>query len=129
MNIKKIVLVLAIGTVLLAYATASWAARGASGIAFLDEQGLSIHARGLRPDSVYTVWFVNTKPKMRETGAGRAPYAFRTDSKGNGVYGSTLARSPFGEWEMIMVVLHPGGDPSTMDNMKYAFKAQIPRFR
>jgi hypothetical protein len=42
---------------------------------------MSIQARGLKPDSVYTVWFVNMKPKKHETGAGAAPYMFKTDAK------------------------------------------------
>ena len=101
----------------------------AKGTAYLTGNGLSIHARGLRPASVYSVWSVNTKPKMHETGAGTAPYSFTTDSEGNGVYGSTLSDSPFGDWEMIMIVLHPNGDPTSMDNMQYAFKGQIPKSR
>jgi hypothetical protein len=87
---------------------------------------LSIHAKGLQPGSVYTVWFVNMKPKKHETGAGTAPYMFKADSRGYGAYAATLSESPFGEWQMIMIVLHPNGNPKDMKNMKGALKAPIP---
>ena len=141
MNMKKSLIVLIAGFAILSFVSDSWAKElripltsiephlQAKGTAYLTGNGLSIHAEGLRPTSVYTVWFVNTKPKMHETGAGTAPYSFTTDSKGNGVYGSTLSDSPFGDWEMIMIVLHASGDPTSMDNIQYAFKARIPETR
>ena len=141
MNSKKSLIVLIVCLAILASVSTSWAKElripltsveshlQAKGTAYLTGNGLSIHAKGLRPGSVYSVWFVNTKPKMHEIGAGTSPYSFTTDSKGNGVYGSTLSDSPFGDWEMIMIVLHPSGDPTTMDNMQYAFKARIPETR
>jgi hypothetical protein len=48
----------------------------ASGSAMIDNSQISVEAHGLNPDSVYTVWFVNTSPKKDETGAGKAPYIF-----------------------------------------------------
>jgi hypothetical protein len=133
--------VLTIGFAILAFVSASWASEliipltaakphpNASGTAYLSGESLSVHAQGLRPGSVYTVWFVNTKPKMHETGAGIAPYSFRTNSRGYGAYAATLSESPLGEWDMIMIVLHPGGDPTSMDGMKYALEARIPETR
>ena len=58
----------------------------ASGTAVIDETSIEIDAKGLKPDSVYTAWFVNTKPKKHETGAGQPPFMFKTDSNGNGSY-------------------------------------------
>jgi hypothetical protein len=139
MDTKKILIALSVGLVILAFVAASWADEtripleaakahpGASGTAYLTGDTISIHAKGLRPGSVYTVWFVNLKLQKHETGAGSAPYMFRTDSKGNGAYAATLAESPFGEWAMIMVVLHPNGNPKDMNNMKGALKAPIPK--
>ena len=97
----------------------------ASGTAAIDSSHINIQARGLKPDSVYTVWFVNMKPKKHETGAGTAPYLFRTDSWGNGSYSAPLKESPMGKWSMVMVVLHPNGDPKDMKNMVGALKAQL----
>lgn len=50
---------------------------------------------------------------------------FKTDSSGNGEYSAELSESPFGKWEMIMVVLHPTGDPEDMKNMVGALSASI----
>jgi hypothetical protein len=55
--------------------------------------------------------------RKHETGAGKAPYMFKTDAKGTGAYSAPLGESPFGKWEMLMVVLHPNGDPKDMKNM------------
>lgn len=98
----------------------------ASGTAALDEGKIRIQAEGLRPNGVYTVWFVNMKPKKQEGGAGVAPYSFRTDDKGKGSYESPLSESPFGKWSTIMVVRHPTGDPADMKNMAPALSAVIP---
>ena len=97
----------------------------AKGTAFINEGNISLQARGLKPDSVYTVWFVNKKPKKHEAGAGSAPYVFKTDANGYGQYSSTLGDSPFGKWEMIMVVLHPNGDPKDMKSMVGALSAKL----
>src|SRR5210317_179324 len=132
MDTKKILIAVCVGFVILTFVSASWAGEtripleaakphpNASGTAYLSGDTISIHAKGLRPESVYTVWFVNMKPRKHETGAGSAPYVFRTDSKGNGAYAATLSESPFGEWAMIMVVLHPNGNPKDMKSMKGA---------
>jgi len=98
----------------------------AIGTAALDKGKIRIQAEGLRPNGVYTVWFVNMKPKKHEGGAGTAPYSFRTDGQGKGSYESPLSESPFGKWGMIMVVRHPTGDPADMKNMAPALSAGIP---
>lgn len=86
---------------------------------------IDLQARGLKPAAVYTVWFVKMKPKKIETGAGAAPYMFRTDQRGNGSYGAPMHASPFGKWSMIMVMQHPNGDPKDMQNMVGALKASL----
>ena len=65
------------------------------------------------------------KPNKHETGAGPAPYMFRTDKWGDGNYAAALNEAPFGKWTMIMVVLHPTGDPKDMKNMVGALKAPL----
>lgn len=97
----------------------------ASGTAVIAGDHINLQARGLKPDAVYTVWFVNMKPKKNETGAGSAPFMFRTDPWGNGSYSAPLNASPFGKWSMIMVVQHPSGDPKDMNNMVGALKASL----
>jgi hypothetical protein len=97
----------------------------AKGTAIINDSNLSIQARGLKANSVYTVWFVNMKPKKHETGAGSAPYMFKTDANGFGQYSASLNGTPFGKWQMIMIVLHPNGDPTDMKNMVGALKAKL----
>lgn len=97
----------------------------ANGTAVIDQSHVSIQARGLKPNAVYTVWFVNTNPKKHETGAGIAPYMFRTDKWGDGSYSAPLDESPFNRWAMVMIVLHPNGDPKDMKNMVGALKAAL----
>ncbi len=55
---------------------------GASGSAFLGDSKIRIQAAGLRPNGVYTVWFVNMEPKntrpelvVRPTRSGRTERA------------------------------------------------------
>jgi hypothetical protein len=52
---------------------------------------------------------------------------FRTDSQGVGTYSSSLTESPFGKWQVLMIVLHPNGDPTDMKNMVGALSANIPK--
>ncbi|MFC1836450.1 hypothetical protein ACFL2Q_17295 [Thermodesulfobacteriota bacterium] len=99
----------------------------ATGTIQLGKDSLKISANGLKADSVYTVWFVNKKPKMQKAGAGNAPYMFKTDSAGKGSYDASLSASPFGKWGMVMVVRHPTGNPKDMDNKVGAFAAKIPK--
>jgi hypothetical protein len=141
MDTKKSLVVFAVSFVLVTLGALSWAGTGkvelplmatkahpeASGKAHMDDGSLSIEARGLEPDAVYTVWFVNMKPKKNEAGAGTAPYMFKTDSQGEGTYTSSLTESPFGKWQMVMIVLHPNGDPTDMKNMVGALSANIPK--
>lgn len=139
MNTRNIII---FGTVLgmLTFGTLAWATvdltltaakahPNASGTASFSDDGLSIHAKGLKPGQVYTVWFVNMKPKKHEIGAGNPPYMFKTDSNGNGIYETHLSELPFGKWVMIMIVLHPTGGPMDMKNMVGALSANIPETR
>lgn len=97
----------------------------ASGTAVINDDSIQINAKGLKPNSVYTAWFVNSKPKKQEAGAGQPPYMFKTDANGNGTYKAALNESPYGKWQMLMIVLHPTGDPKDMKNMVGALSAKL----
>lgn len=139
MDTKKRLIVLALSFAIVAFGALSWAAEGgvniplmsmkkhpgASGAAVISGHNISIEAKGLQPNAVYTAWFVNMKPKKQETGAGKPPYMFKTDSYGNGRYSAPLVESPFGKWQMLMIVLHPDGDPRNMKNMVGALSAKL----
>jgi hypothetical protein len=139
MNSNKGLTILVITLALVAFGTLSLASQAgekislmatkkhpnATGTAVVNETSIEINAQGLKPDSVYTAWFVNTKPKKHETGAGQAPYMFKTDSNGNGSYAAPLNESPYGKWQMLMIVLHPNGNPKDMKNMVGALSAKL----
>ena len=135
MNNKRTLQLAMIGIIGIFFISISWAVgddrsirlepvgnnNNANGTAVIDQDHVSIQARGLKPEAVYTVWFVNTKPKKHETGVGTAPYMFRTDKWGYGSYSALLDESPFGKWAMVMIVLHPNGDPKDMKNMAFFY--------
>lgn len=139
MNAKKIFQIAVIGFMGIFFFSFAWASSNtqtfvleatpdhpnANGTAVIDETHVSIQARDLKPDSVYTVWFVNMKPKKKVTGAGTMPYMFRTNKWGDGNYSASLSETPVGKWAMVMVVLHPNDDPKDMDNMVGALKAPL----
>jgi hypothetical protein len=138
MSNKKGVMISVVVFFLLTFSTLVWAGNinlslmadkshpGASGTASIGDNSLKIEAKGLRSNGVYTAWFVNMKPKKQETGAGTMPYMFKTGASGNGIYESSLSESPFGKWSVLMIVLHPTGDPKDMKNMVPALSAMIP---
>jgi hypothetical protein len=139
MKTKKTLILTLVMFAILTASALSWAAGGgvevplmatkqhpnASGTALISSENISIHAKGLKPNGVYTVWFVNMEPKKHEAGAGVAPYMFKTDSYGNGTYSARLKESPFGKWKMLMIVLHPTGDPKDMKNMVGGLSAKL----
>ncbi len=139
MTIKKTFIVLAVGLAFMVFGSFSFAVEGgnkiplmatkmhpgAMGTAMISDNNINIQANGLKANAVYTAWFVNMKPKKNETGAGDPPYMFKTDSMGSGTYSGKLSESPFGKWQMLMIVLHPNGDPSDMKNMVGALSARL----
>jgi hypothetical protein len=139
MNTKMNLFLLTMSFVLISFIGLSWAAvegeeitmnpmkkhKAASGSAIISSDSLSIEARGLKPNSVYTVWFVNKKPKKKQAGAGTPPYMFKTNDTGEGRYSAPLSESPFKKWQMIMIVLHPNGDPEDMKRLVGALKANL----
>ena len=98
---------------------------GAMGTAMIHDHNISIEASGLENNAVYTAWFVNMKPEKHETGAGMPPYMFKTDNEGKAIYTSAMKESPIGKWQMVMIVLHPTGDPKDMKNMVGALKGSL----
>ena len=97
----------------------------ASGTATVAGKKLTITAKGLKPNAVYSVWFVNMGTPMTKAGVGKAPYSFKADGKGNAKYTATLDESPEGKWQSIMIVRHPTGDPKDMDHMEEALMAKL----
>jgi hypothetical protein len=81
------------------------------------EQEVVITAQGLRPDSVYTVWLVNEKPRMSMAGLGTADYAFTTDAEGLGRYTATVSPAELGKWQSLKIAYHPDRNARNMKNI------------
>lgn len=130
-GILVLALVAAVTTGALAAETKSFTLMGqkdtpeASGAATLAGTTLTITAKGLKPNAVYSMWFVNMGPTMTKAGVGKAPYAFKTDAKGTAKYTAALSERPEGKWQSIMIVRHPTGDPKDMDHMEDALMGKL----
>jgi hypothetical protein len=98
------------------------AGKGASGAAVItdkggDKKGVTITAKGLKPNSVYTVWLVNMKPKMDMAGLGGGDYSIKSDDKGNASYSVTIGSADLSKWQMIELAYHPSGDAKNMKEL------------
>jgi len=144
METKKRLIIVALSVAIVAFGTFSCVSSGvtkiplvatkmqqsAVGTTGVGDKSVSVQANGLKPNSVYTVWFVNMDENMKpkaHTGAGKSPYMFKTNSSGAGSYKSQLQESPFGKWQMMMIMLHPNGDPTDMSNTVGALSAKLMR--
>jgi len=86
---------------------------------------LELKAKDLKPNSVYTVWWVNTQPEMEIAGVGQAPYSFKTNRKGAGTFKAKVDSSPFGQWQMLKIIRHTTGDPQDMQSIEDALWAPL----
>ena len=126
-----LVLVVGVATGAVAADSKSFALMGqkdtpqANGTAVIEGNKLTLDAKGLKPNAVYTVWLVNMQPTMTKAGAGAAPYNFKSDAQGNAKYTATLSESPVGKWQAIFIVRHPSGDPKAMDKMEDALMGKL----
>lgn len=98
------------------------AGKGASGEAVIASKGggqgeVTIAAKGLKPDSVYTVWVVNMKPKMDMAGLGTGDFVLRSDGQGNARYAASIATSDLSKWQLIEIAFHPSGNPKNMKEL------------
>lgn len=96
-----------------------------SGEAVMTDSALTIRVKDLKPESVYTVWYVNMEPKHEMAGVGPSPYTFKTDKKGVATFKAKLDGQPFGAWQMLVIVRHPNGDPQDMQHKEDALWAPL----
>lgn len=89
------------------------------------DSALTIRVKDLKPDSVYTVWYVNMEPKHEMAGVGPSPYLFKTDKKGAAIFKAKLDAQPFGKWQMLVIIRHPKGDPQDMEHKEDALWAPL----
>ena|SRR5437016_4570987 len=89
------------------------------------QKELTITVSGLRPNSVYTVWLVNMKPKMDMAGVGSGDYSFKSDEKGTANYSATIPSAELEKWRMFEIAYHPNGDAKDMKKMEIALSGPI----
>lgn len=89
------------------------------------QRGITVTTTGLKPNSVYTVWFVNMKPKMDMAGVGNGDYSFKTDAKGNATYNANISHAELEKWEMLEIAYHPDGNAKNMKNMQIALTGPV----
>jgi hypothetical protein len=97
----------------------------ATGTATIGRDTITLLAKGLKSNSVYSVWWVNMQPTMEKAGVGQPPYSFKTDAKGNGTYKASLKGQDRSKWQTLMIVRHPSGDPTDMTRMEDALMAKL----
>jgi hypothetical protein len=110
--------------------SADKAGKSASGEAVIKDtdtgqQEITITVRGLKPGSVYTVWFVAMKPKMDMAGIGTPDYVIKIDDKGGGTYRATVGAAELTKWQMIEIAFHKTGDPRDMKHIAIALKGGL----
>lgn len=89
------------------------------------QKEITIDAKGLEKNGVYTAWFVNMKPKMEMAGIGMGDYSFKSDAMGEGRYTAKVSASDLEKWEMIEIAYHPTGNPMDMKKMKIALTGKL----
>ena len=89
------------------------------------QKEITISMTGLKPNSVYTVWLVNMKPKMDMLGVGTGDYSFKSDGKGIGNYTATISNAELEKWEMLEIAYHPDGNAKNMKKMQIALSGPI----
>ena len=89
------------------------------------QKEISIDAKGLKANGVYTVWFVNMKPKMDMAGVGSGDYSFKADAKGNGHYKADVPAAEIEKWQILKVAYHTDGDPKNMNDIRIVLEATL----
>jgi len=86
---------------------------GAAGTVVINTKtgtNIEIKASGLKPDGVYTVYFVNVKSLMFE-GIGPDPHVLKVDEKGEVNFQGTITKDIYKKFVQVAIFLNPGGKP------------------
>ena len=71
---------------------------------------IAIDISGLKPDGLYTAFFVNIKSKMFE-GVGNEPFIIPVDASGTVSFQGTMKKNSFKRFTKIGIYLNPGDTP------------------
>ncbi|CAG0926766.1 hypothetical protein PLCT1_00157 [Planctomycetaceae bacterium] len=78
---------------------------------------------GLKPASVYSVWYADGKGQR--TAAGVDTNHFKTDASGKGRYVTSVYEDVLDDWRYIEVMLHADGDPKNTAGMTGALRGDL----
>jgi len=85
----------------------------AKGTAVIDTKtgtDISVSLTGLKPDEMYTLFFVNVKSQMFE-GIGDEPYVLQVNADGSVNFQGQFKKDIYKRYTEIAVFLNPGGKP------------------
>jgi hypothetical protein len=71
---------------------------------------IEIKITGLKPDGLYTAFFVNVKSVMFE-GIGPDPYVLQVNEKGEVNFQGTMKKDIYKKFVQVAIYLNPGGKP------------------
>jgi hypothetical protein len=71
---------------------------------------ITIDISGLKPDGLYTAFFVNIKSKMFE-GVGDAPHVLPVDASGTVSFEGNIKKNSYKRFTKIGIFLNPGDTP------------------
>jgi hypothetical protein len=71
---------------------------------------IEIKVTGLKPDGLYTAFFVNVKSVMFE-GIGPAPHVLQVNEKGEVNFQGTMKKDVYKKFVQVAIYLNPGGKP------------------
>jgi hypothetical protein len=84
---------------------------------------LGVTAYGLKPGSVYSVWYVNEQAERSPIGVKMNH--FSTDGAGKGRYVTSVYEDVLDDWRYIDVMLHPDGNPKNTGGMMPALRGDL----
>ncbi|MBI3929789.1 MAG: hypothetical protein HY319_29885 [Armatimonadetes bacterium] len=81
----------------------------------------SLGANHLQKDAVFSVYFVNAserKPVAEEA-------VVRSDDSGEAKYGARLTEPLGGQWDKVVLYLHPDGNPSNVEGIQPVLEGSL----
>lgn len=86
---------------------------------------LTITAKGLEPNSVYTVWLAKDEPSAELKGLGVGDYSFTTDGSGTGRFIANVAENELMDWDKLEIAFHPDGNPANLADAQIVMHSSL----
>jgi len=88
-----------------------------------DLRTLGIFVYGLKPSSVYSLWYADGQGKRSP--AGVKTNHFTTDAAGKGRYVTTVYEYEIDDWRYLDVMHHPDGNPQNANEMTQVLRGDL----